>query len=156
MKASQYRFIGWGIFIICLLLALHWCLSQTGPAGFLMERSEAATGKRLVQISWVITFVLVGLPGYLVKNHFEEKAWDAHVKTLPTPSRSESARRSKYIQADSASLAPPKAVPISEIPKGQQEYIATCPACGNFFSARADDQNPKCPTCGETLPDPGK
>jgi hypothetical protein len=152
LKAEHYRALGWIIFGLTLILALHWCLSGTGLAGWLMDRMESATGSRLTMICWVITVAIVGFPGYLARNYFEKLAWDAHVKTLPKPNRSESARRSKYIQTDAAAAPAPKIVPLAELPKGQQEYIATCPACGNFFSAKADDPDAKCPNCGEALP----
>jgi hypothetical protein len=43
-------------------------------------------------------------------------------------------------------------VKLDEVAKGQEEFIATCPACGNFFSAKKGGGPIKCASCGEPVP----
>jgi hypothetical protein len=154
MDSKNYQHLGWVIFLATILLALYWCLNQSGPAGWLMSLSERLFDARLVQISWGLTLLIVGLPGYLVKNYLEQKGWEEHLKSLPPPNIHESAKRSKYIKIEGAAAAAPQAAPVreKELPVGQEEYIATCGACGNLFPAKKDGKEKKCPSCGELMP----
>lgn len=127
-------------------------MTQKGPAGFLINLSQKATGHPLTQIVWLITFALVCIPGWMMKNYFEGLAWDAHVKNLPPPDIRESAKKSKYVRADLAPPAPPKPVKLQNVAKDQTEFVATCPACGNFFSAKKQIGPTRCPSCGEIVP----
>ena len=153
MSEQQYKGIGWVIFVLTLVLAAYWCMNQSGPAGFLIDLTEKATGHQLVQISWLITFALIGIPGWVIKSYFEGLAWNEHLKKLPPPDARESARRSRYVQPGAdVPPVPPKPVKLDNVPKGQQEFIATCPSCGNFFSAKKTIGPLKCPSCGEVVP----
>lgn len=149
MKENHYRLLGGVCFGLTIALALFWCLNQSGLAGWLLGLSEKLIGKRLGLISWLLTFAVVCLPGYMAKNYFYGLAWNEHVKKMPAPNRSESAKRSKYVTAD----PPPKkatTVQLTNLPAaGQQEYIVSCAGCGHFFSAIKDNPNLKCPSCGE-------
>jgi len=42
-------------------------------------------------------------------------------------------------------------VKLDEVAKGQEEFIATCPACGNFFSAKKGAAH-QVRFCGEPVP----
>ncbi|HEY7161861.1 MAG TPA: hypothetical protein VH815_11410 [Acidobacteriota bacterium] len=156
MKEQHYRIIGWSCFIAFILLALYWVLNNNGLAGWLTNLFQSIIGARLGTISAVITVVAVGLPGYMLKNYFEGLAWNAHVEAMPPPDREESAKRSKYLKAESGSLgaplAPAKPVILTNVPKTQEEFVATCPACGKLFPAKRDQAEIKCPQCGETVP----
>ena len=154
MNEGPYRILGWGCLLVALAGALSWCLTESGPAGWLMDTSGHLLKTRLVQFSWLFTFAIVGLPGYLAKRYFDGLAWTAHVKNMPPPNPQESAKRSKYVKVEPAQAAPPPPSPVkvSELPKGQEEFIATCPGCGNFFPALKGADALKCPNCGEALP----
>ena len=152
MSEQLLKAMGWGIFILAVGLGLFWCLNQTGIAGFIMEKSEEMTGHRLTQVAWLITLAVVALPGWMIKNYFEGLAWNAHVKSLPPPDIRETAKKSKYVRVEDIPPAPPKPVKLDEIAKDQEEFIATCPACGNFFSAKKSTGPLKCPSCGEQIP----
>ncbi len=157
MKEGSYRFIGWLIFICSLALAAYWCATRGGPMQYLLQFSEKVFKTDLIQISWILTFLLIAGPGYLIRNFFEGLAWNAHVRDLPPPDIQESARRSKYIKAEdvaaAAAAAPArKAVKLENLPEGQEEFVASCPACGQFFSATRGAKDLKCPHCGEAVP----
>jgi predicted RNA-binding Zn-ribbon protein involved in translation (DUF1610 family) len=49
-------------------------------------------------------------------------------------------------------LAPAKPVLLTNVSPTQQEFVATCPACGKLFPAKRDQAEIKCPQCGETVP----
>lgn len=154
MESKNYQLLSWVIFLSTILLALYWCTNQSGPAGWLMSLSERLFDTRLVQISWGLTFLIVGFPGYLVKKYLEQRAWEEHLRTLPPPNIQESAKRSKYIKLDGAAAATPttaSSIKESELPSGQEEYIATCAACGHLFPAKKDGKEKKCPSCGEVM-----
>jgi hypothetical protein len=149
MKENHLRLVGAGCFGLTIALALFWCLNQSGLAGWLMGLSEKLIGKRIGLISWLLTFVIVCLPGYMAKNYFYGLAWSEKMKKMPAPNRSESARRSRYVTADPA---PKKAtVQLTNLPAGQQEYVVNCAGCGNYFSATKDNPVLKCPSCGEPI-----
>ena len=156
MKEAHYRIIGWSCFIGFLLVALFWILNNNGLAGWFGNLFEKIIGARLGTISAVLTALIVGFPGYLLKNYFEGLAWNAHMEELPPPDPLESAKRSKYIKAEAGSsiapLAPAKPVILTNVPQTQQEFIATCPSCGKLFPAKRDPAEIKCPQCGETVP----
>jgi len=106
----------------------------------------------MVQVSWLITLLVIALPGYMVKRYFDNLAWNEHLKNAPRPNIYESAKKSKYIKLDGAVAAqPPKAVELSALPKDQEEFIATCVHCGHFFSAKKSNIALKCPQCGEAI-----
>jgi hypothetical protein len=107
---------------------------------------------KLIQISWLITIIVVCLPGLILKRYFEGLAWKEHVRNIPAPDIRESAKRSKYVKTDNVPVAPPKAVELSSIPEQQEEFIATCVACGHFFSAKKSGAEITCPQCGEVIP----
>lgn len=151
MSEQQYKAIGWILFILTILIASYQCLNQAGIAGFLMDISERATGHRLTQLAWLLTFAAICFPGWMLRNYFEGLAWNAHVKNLPPPDIRESSRKSKYVKAPDVPPAP-KPVKLDNVAKGQEEFIATCPACGNFFSAKRTIGPTKCPACGEVVP----
>lgn len=156
MKEQHYRIIGWSFFIAFILLALYWILNNSGLARWLGNLFESIIGARLGTISAVLTVIIVGFPGYILKNYFEGLAWNAHVEALPPPDRSESAKRSKYVKADVGSsigsLAPAKPIILTNVAPTQQEFVATCTACGKLFPAKRDQTELKCPQCGETVP----
>jgi hypothetical protein len=154
MSEGSYRLIAWGCLLIAVALAFGWCITETGPAGWMMDSSERFLDTRLVQVSWLITFLIVALPGYMLKRYFDGLAWSAHLKSLPPPDLRESAKRSKYVKLEAAPppLQPAAPVNVSELPKGQEEFIATCPGCGSFFPATKSAEAVKCPNCGEALP----
>ena len=152
MKEQHYRIIGKICFIGFIAVGLYWCLNNKGLAGWLIQISENITGQRLGLISWILTLLILGIPGYMLKNYFEALAWNAHVESLPPPDRRDSAKRSKYVKAEDAPLAPSKPVLLTNVPKGQQEFIATCPACEKLFPAQRDQADLKCPQCGEKIP----
>ncbi|HSE43030.1 MAG TPA: hypothetical protein VLH08_19880 [Acidobacteriota bacterium] len=153
MQEQQYKIVGWSIFGASIALAAYWCLNEKGLTGWLIDLSKETAGQRLTLISWIVTILVVVLPGYILKNYFMAMAWNAHVDSLPPPDRSESARRSKYIKDDVvAPLAPANPVRLTNLPPGQQEFIATCPACGNLFPAKKNTPDLKCPQCGEQVP----
>jgi hypothetical protein len=153
MSEGMYRIIGWGIFLALVGLAVFWGATHSGLAGFFMDMSKKlADGAELTQISWGLTLAILGFPGWMIKNYFEGLAWNVHVKNLPPPDPRESARRSKYIQVDNLPPVPPKPVTLTNLPEGQEEFIATCPACGNFFSAKKGVKDLKCSSCGESVP----
>ena len=153
MTEEQYKFTGTACLIATVVLALYWSLNHTGLAGFFLGLSKDLFGTQLIQLSWVLTFIILCLPGYMLKRYFENKAWDLHLASLPPPDKRESARRSKYVQVDaSVPAAPPKPVEMTALPAGQVEFVATCPACGHLFSARRDTKDLQCPACGDPIP----
>lgn len=156
MKEQHYRIIGWSCFIVFILVGLYWVLNGNGLAGWLGNLFQSIIGARLGTISAVLTLVIIGLPGYILKNYFEGLAWNAHVAAMPPPDRIESAKRSKYVKAEAGSsiapLAPAKPIILANVAQTQQEFIATCPSCGKLFPAKKDQQEIKCPQCGETVP----
>jgi hypothetical protein len=153
LHEQHYKVLAWGIFAASIALAAYWCLNEKGLTGWLIDISREKTGQRLTLISWIITGLILVLPGYIAKNYFMAMAWNAHVDSLPPPDRRESARRSKYVKDDVvAPLAPPTPVRLTNLPSGQQEFIATCPACGNLFPAQKNTPEIKCPQCGEQVP----
>jgi len=152
LKAQQYQIIGWACLVFTAAVALHWCLNETGLAGWLIQTGEKLLEVRLVQISWLITFGALCVPGYLAKRYFDEKAWNEQLNSMPAPDIHASAKRSKYIKVDTAPPPAPKTVELSSLPRGQEEFIATCGACGHFFPAKAGNSPLKCPQCGEPIP----
>ena len=153
MKEKEYQAIGWAVFALTLIVALSWCLNESGLTGWLIGMGEKLIQVRLVQISWLITIIAIALPGYLAKRYFDNLAWNEHLKSYPPPNIHESAKKSKYIQVDAAVAAaqPAKGVEVSSLPRGQEEFIATCVHCGHFFSAKKSNVALKCPQCGETI-----
>ena len=152
MNENTYRYLGWSVLVVTVALSLVWCINGTGLAGWLMDHSERWTEHRLTQISCLLTFVTLCLPGYMAKQYFEGLAWQAHLKNIPPPDVQESAKRSKYINIESAPPPAPKPVEVSSLPKGQDEFIATCAACGHYFPAKKSPAGLKCPNCGEAIP----
>ena len=152
MNEQTYRALGWGIFLATVGLTLYWCLNQSGLAGFVMDKFESATGHSMNQLAWIITAAVLCIPGWMAKNYFEGLAWNAHVEALPPPDIRASARKSKYVDTSNLAAAAPKAVKLDEVAKGQEEFIATCPSCGNFFSAKKDTGPINCTSCGEPIP----
>lgn len=152
MKEQEYQFIGWGIFGITMLIAFVWCMNETGLTGVLLRTGQKLFDARLLQISWLITVLVVCLPGFIAKRYFDGLAWNARMKQAPKPNIHESAKKSKYISVDQAPPQAPKPVEISSLPKHQEEFIATCVSCGHFFSAKKTNADLKCPQCGETIP----
>jgi hypothetical protein len=152
MESKNYQLLGWIIFLSATFLALYWCMNQSGPAGWFLSISEKLFDTKLVQISWGLTLLIVGFPAYLVKKYLDQKAWQDHLKSLPPPNIQESAKRSKYIKLDgaSANAAPAPAVKDADLPSQQEEYIATCTACGHLFPAKRSMEK-ECPACGETI-----
>jgi hypothetical protein len=151
-KEQQYQLFGWIILSACVLVALIWCLNEAGLTGVLIRSGQRYLDVKLVQISWLITILALGLPGLALKRYFEGLAWKEHLRNMPAPDIRESARRSKYIKVEDAPPAPPKPVEVSAIPEHQEEFIATCVACGHFFSARKSGETITCPQCGEIIP----
>ncbi len=152
MNEQHYKVIGWSIFIASIALALYWCLNENGLTGWFIRVGEQAAGQRLGLISWILTILIVVLPGYILKNYLLAMAWNAHVDSLPPPDPIQSARRSKYVKDDVvAPLAPANPVRIESLPPNQKEFIATCPACGNLFPAQRSTKEIKCPQCGEKV-----
>lgn len=152
MTEGQYRFIGWCCLILTIGVALTWCLTESGLTGKIMQISHNLIDVQLKQISCVATFIIVILPGYIIKRYCDELAWDSHLSHLPPPDVRESAKKSKYINLDDAPPLPPQPVQVSSIPDNQPEFIATCGACGHLFSARKDIKSLQCPNCGENIP----
>jgi hypothetical protein len=153
MKEQQYTFLGWSILILSGATALLWCLSEGGLTGWFITKGQQLLNVRLNQISCLLTIATLCLPAYIVKNYFDALAWKKHVSDLPPPDVYASAKRSKYVQRDQAPPPPqPKPIEITNLPKGQQEFIATCPSCGNFFPAQTNAGDLKCPSCGEAVP----
>jgi len=152
MKDQNYRLFGWGCLALSIVVAGGWCVNHSGLPGMLMRASNKAFGTELIQVSCLITFAVIVLPGYVIKRYFDELAWDAHLKSLPPPDIRESAKRSKYVKTDHVPPTPPKPVQVSDLPEGQKEFIATCTACGHFFSAIKDTKALQCPNCGESIP----
>ena len=155
MKEQHCRIIGWSCFIGFILVGLYWVLNNNGLAGWFGNLFERIIGARLGTISAILTVVIVGFPGYLLRNYFEGLAWNAHIETLPPPDPMESAKRSKYVKAEAGSsfapLAPAKPILLTNVAQTQQEFVATCPACGKLFPAKREAEI-KCPQCGETVP----
>ena len=152
MKEKDYQLVGWAIFALTIIIALSWCLNETGLTGWLIRSSEKLLQVRLVQFSWLITIVVICLPGYIAKRYFDNLAWNAHLRNMPQPNIHESAKKSKYIKTEAAPLAQPvKPVELSSLPKEQEEFIATCAQCGHFFSARKTTAGLECPQCGEAI-----
>ena len=152
MKEQYYRLLGWGCLAITVVIAGGWCLNHSGLVGVLIRISVKLIDVELVQISCLITILLIVFPGYVMKRYLDGLAWNLHLKSLPPPDIRESAKRSKYVKIDDARPAPPKVVQVSELPKEQNEFIATCPACGHFFPATKDSNELRCPNCGESIP----
>jgi hypothetical protein len=152
MKEKEYQLVGWSIFALTMIIALSWCLNETGLTGWLIRSGESLLNVRLVQISWLITVLVICLPGFMAKRYFDNLAWNEHLKSLPQPNPRDSAKRSKYITPDvAAAPQPPKPVELSSLPADQEEFIATCAACGHFFSAKKSNTDLKCPQCGEPI-----
>ncbi|MCI0412116.1 hypothetical protein L0222_04845 [bacterium] len=151
MQEKEYQYIGWGIFGVTILIAFIWCRNESGLTGLLIRTGQKLFDIRFVQISWLITVLVVCLPGFIAKRYFDNLAWNARLKKAPPPNIHESAKKSKYISLDQAPPPPPKPVEISSLPKHQEEFIATCASCGHFFSAKKTDTDLKCPQCGETI-----
>jgi hypothetical protein len=149
MKEKEYQLVGWAIFLVTVIIALSWCLNESGLTGWLIRASEKLIEVRLVQISWLITIILICLPGYMAKRYFDNLAWNEHIKHMPRPNIHESAKRSKYIQVDSP--PPSKPVELGSLPKNLEEFILTCVHCGHFFSAKKSEEELKCPQCGESI-----
>lgn len=152
MTEGQYRGAGWTIFIVFLLIPLYMCLTHTYLMRFFLNWTASLTDNELVQISWLLTFAVFGVPGYMIKNVFEQKAWDAHVAAMPKPDPRDSAKRSKYVSLENVAPSAPKPVDISSLPEGQEEFVVTCGACGHLFSAKRGQKNLKCPSCDEPVP----
>ncbi len=153
MKEQEYQLVGWAVFAVTIIIALAWCLNETGLTGWLIRNSESFLQVRLVQVSWLITILIVCLPGFMAKRYFENLAWNEHLKKMPKPNVQDSAKKSKYIAAELNVMqqAPPKPVEISSLPQEQEEFIATCAKCGHFFSAKKTNADLKCPQCGEAI-----
>jgi|GEM_PF-2731255 len=151
-KEKHYQVIGWAILCTTVLVALTWCLNETGLAGYLIRIGERLLDVKLVQLSWLVTILSLCLPGYIIKRYFDGLAWAEHMKSQPAPDIRESAKRSKYIKLEDVPSAAPKPVELNSLPKDQEEFIATCVACGHFFSAQKSGGQIKCPQCGETIP----
>jgi hypothetical protein len=156
MKEQHYRLTGWIFFIAFILFALYMILNSIGLPRWLGNLFESIIGARLGTISAVLTVIIVGLPGYMIKNYFEGLAWNAHVEALPPPDRMESAKRSKYVKAEAGSsfapLAPAKPIILTNVSQTPKEFVATCPACGKLFPAKSDQAEIICPQCGEKVP----
>lgn len=152
MNEGQYRTTGWVIFLCFLAVAFYMCWTHTMIMAFFLDLSMRLTDNELVQVSWLLTFAVLGLPGYMIKNSFEHKAWDAHVAAMPKANVRESLKKSKYVSSDNISAAPIQAVDLSSLPEGQEEFIVTCQSCGHLFSAKKDQKDLKCPSCGEPVP----
>ena len=150
-KEQHYQIFGWAFFLTSILIALIWCLNGTGLTGLLIRASQRYLNVRLVQLSWLITIIVICFPGFILKRYFEGLAWKEHVTNMPAPDIRESAKRSKYVKLDDIPAAPPKPVEVSELPKDQEEFIATCIACGHFFSAKKTGAEITCPQCGEII-----
>jgi hypothetical protein len=149
MKENHLRLTGGVLFGLTILLALFWCLNQSGLTGWFIRLTERFSGERLVFISRVITILAVCFPGYLVRNYFNGLAWNEHVRNQKPPDRAESARRSRYVEAQQA---PKKAaVQLANLPSTQEEYIINCAGCGHYFSSSKADPALKCPSCGEPI-----
>ena len=69
MNEQHYKVIGWSIFIASIALALYWCLNENGLTGWFIRVGEQAAGQRLGLISWILTILIVVLPGYILKNY---------------------------------------------------------------------------------------
>ena len=152
MKEKEYQLIGWGIFGFTILIAANWCMNESGLTGWLIRTGERLFQIRFVQISWLLTALIICLPGFMVKRYFEGLAWNERMRKAPPPDIYSSAKKSKYISLDQAAPAAPKPVEISSLPKHQEEFIATCASCGHFFSAKKTKGDIKCPQCGEIIP----
>ena len=152
MKEEHYQLIGWGCLLFTLAISFAWCMNESALPGLFMDTSERFLKMRMKQFSWLLTFLIIGLPGLMAKRYFDGLAWDAHLKTLPPPDVRESARRSKYIRLEEVPTAAPAVVKLNNISKDQEEFIATCPSCRNFFPAKKGSGEMKCPNCGEVLP----
>jgi hypothetical protein len=151
-KEQHYRVFGWGILGAAIAISLTWCLNETGLTGFILRTGERLLEVKLLQISWLVTIVSLCLPGYIIKRYFDGLAWSEHLRSMPPPDIRESAKRSKYIKLEDVPPVAPRPVELSSLPKEQEEFIATCVACGHFFSARKSGGEIKCPQCGEAIP----
>ena len=151
MKEQEYQFVGWGIFGLAILIASIWCLNESGLTGFLIRSGHRLFNVRLIQISWLITVLVVCLPGFIAKRYFDGLAWNERMRKAPPPDIYTSAKKSKYVSLDQAAPQAPKPVEISSLPKHQEEFIATCASCGHFFSAKKTNTDLKCPQCGEII-----
>lgn len=153
MSEDQYRAVGWGIFVISIAVALGWCLTESALTAKFLVWSEKLLNVRLKQTSCLFTFLILVLPGYILKRYCEGLAWNAHLRTLPPPDVHDSAKKSKYVTpAVDAPPPVPKPVELSSLPENQAEFIATCAACGHLFSAKRDSKSLQCPNCGENIP----
>ncbi|MGH9858236.1 MAG: hypothetical protein ACRD4B_10370, partial [Acidobacteriota bacterium] len=118
----------------------------------LIATGEKLIQVRMVQFSWLVTLVVLALPGYIIKRYFDNLAWNEHLKNSPRPNIYESAKKSKYIKLEAAQAPQPqRPVELSSLPKEQEEFIATCVHCGHFFSAKKSNLALKCPQCGEGI-----
>jgi len=144
--------MGWGCLVITIAIAGGWCLNHSGLVGLLMRASLKLVDTELVQISCLIAILLIVFPGYVMKRYFDGIAWDMHLKSIPPPDVRESAKRSKYVKIDGTPPAELKPVQVSDLPKEQKEFIATCTACGHLFPATRDSKDLRCPNCGESIP----
>lgn len=150
MNEGQYRTTGWVIFVCLLAVAFYMCITRTFLMAFFLNLSVSMTGNELVQISWLLTFAVFGLPGYMIKNYYEQKAWQAHVEAMPKADPRDSAKRSKYVEAP-ANMPAAKPIDLSSLPQAQEEFILTCGTCGHLFSAKRGQTNLTCPSCGEPV-----
>ena len=150
-KEQHYLAMGWAILGSAIFVSLVWCLNGTGLTGYLIRTGERFLDVKLVQMSWLLTILVLCLPGYIIKRYFDGLAWKEHLKSMPAPDIRDSARRSKYIKLEDVPMEAPKPVQLSSLPKGQEEFIATCVACGHFFSAQRTGEAVKCPQCGEPI-----
>ena len=151
MTEKEFRLVGWAVFLLTVVIALGWCINETGLTGWLIRTSYKLLDVRLVQISWLITGIVVCLPGYIAKRYFDNLAWNEHLKAMPKPDIRESAKRSKYVQVDASVPVTAKPFEVSSIARDQEEFIATCVACGHFFSAKKSESTLNCPQCGEPI-----
>lgn len=152
MTEQQNKIVGNVIFALCLLVALYWCVTSSGLFVFFLDLGAQLTGTNLIQISWLLCFVVLGIPGLMAKRYFEAKAWEAHLAALPKANARESAKRSKYVKTDNLPPQPQVAVDLTSLPEGQEEFIATCSSCEHLFSAKKGVKDLKCPSCGEPIP----
>ena len=153
MKAEYLRAVGWLCLGITVIIAYSWSSNESGFAGWFIGTSEKLFGVRLVQIGWLLTFILLCLPGYIAKRYFDALAWNKHFESMPKPDIRDSAKRSKYVKVDEVTVRAATPVTLADVPKDQQEFIATCAGCGHLFPAKRVTSSVaiKCPNCGESV-----